>query len=114
MVGCIPVVIADEIEFPFENSLDWAALTIKVSELNATDVLSVLRSLPQPAIDAKRAAIDRVWRKVAWPAPSAKGDAFHEVRPIARGLLAWGCTVQGAAACGTGLTSAASCSRRSY
>ena len=23
MVGCIPVVIADEIEFPFENTLDW-------------------------------------------------------------------------------------------
>lgn len=23
MVGCIPVIIADEIEFPYENTMDW-------------------------------------------------------------------------------------------
>lgn len=31
MVGCIPVIIADEIELPYENYLDWSQIAIKAS-----------------------------------------------------------------------------------
>eukprot|EP00898_Chlorokybus_atmophyticus_P000450 jgi/Chlat1/1405/Chrsp12S02053 len=34
-VGCIPVIIADEIEFPYESSLDWSQLTVKIPEAKA-------------------------------------------------------------------------------
>ena len=29
MAGCVPVIIADEIELPYENFLDWSQLVIK-------------------------------------------------------------------------------------
>lgn len=29
MVGCIPVIIADEIEFPYENTVDWCAPSLQ-------------------------------------------------------------------------------------
>lgn len=44
MVGCIPVIIADEIELPYENYLDWSQLVIKVRNL-ARHAL-----LPLPAV----------------------------------------------------------------
>jgi hypothetical protein len=36
MSGCIPVIIADEIEFPFENTIDWTALTVKIAEVSVS------------------------------------------------------------------------------
>jgi hypothetical protein len=35
MAGCIPVIIADEIEFPFENFMDWRNLTVGLYKLNS-------------------------------------------------------------------------------
>lgn len=32
MAGCVPVIIADEIEFPFEDEIDWRQLTVKIPE----------------------------------------------------------------------------------
>ena len=75
----IPVVMADEIEFPYEGSLDWTKLSIKIAEADVHKTLQILRAIPDEVIEAKRAEIDRVWRMVAWQKPSRKGDAFHSV-----------------------------------
>lgn len=79
MVGCIPVVMADEIEFPYENSLDWKKLTVKIAEKDVNNTLSILRGIPQATIEEKRREIEKVWRMVAWQKPSKPGDAFHSV-----------------------------------
>ena len=44
MVGCIPVILADEIEFPFENSLHWPSLTVKIAEADSERVLEVKKN----------------------------------------------------------------------
>ena len=79
MVGCIPVVMADEIEFPYENSLDWTKLSVKIAEADVNKTLEILRGIPQEVIEEKREAIDKVWRMVAWQKPTKPGDAFHSV-----------------------------------
>ena len=79
MTGCIPVLIADEIELPYEDSIDWSTLTVKIAEKDADRTLEILRGIPADALDAKRASIDEHWRKVAWQTPSTPGDAFHSV-----------------------------------
>ena len=33
LLGCIPVIIADNIELPFENQLDYRSFSVKVSSL---------------------------------------------------------------------------------
>ena len=45
MVGCIPVILADEIELPFENSLSWSTLTVKIRESEASQVRQKLVSV---------------------------------------------------------------------
>jgi len=77
MSGCIPVIIADEIEFPYENAIDWRELTIKISEVNAERTYEILKSISNETIHKKREAVDRVWRMVAWQTPTIHGDAFH-------------------------------------
>ena len=79
MVGCIPVVMADEIEFPYENYLDWSKLSIKIAERDVNKTLEILRGIPQDVIEDKRSEIDKVWRMVAWQKPTKPGDAFHSV-----------------------------------
>jgi hypothetical protein len=51
MVGCVPVIIADEIELPYENALDWSKLSIKIPESDASRVLEILRAIPAEAVE---------------------------------------------------------------
>jgi len=79
MAGCIPVIIADEIEFPYENFMDWRNLSIKIPESRAEETMDILRAVPQEVIDRKKAAIDEVWKRVSWPEKGHADDAFHHV-----------------------------------
>ena len=79
MAGCIPVVLADEIEFPFENFLDWSRLVIKVPERDADDVLALLLRVPPAEVAARQAAIAAHWRMFTYPQPSRPGDAVHAI-----------------------------------
>lgn len=79
MAGCIPVILADEIEFPYENFMEWRNLTVKIPESRAEDTMDILRAIPQEVIDRKKAAIDEVWRRVSWPEKGHPDDAFHHV-----------------------------------
>mmetsp|Transcript_26210 Transcript_26210/g.49800 ORF Transcript_26210/g.49800 Transcript_26210/m.49800 type:complete len:577 (-) Transcript_26210:333-2063(-) len=79
MSGCIPVVLADEIEFPYESVLDWRALTVKIAEVDAEKTYAILKAIPEDAVKRKQEAIARVWRMVTWQTPTAPGDAFHAV-----------------------------------
>jgi hypothetical protein len=82
MVGCIPVIIADEIEFPYENSFDWRTVSIKIPESRHAETIDILRSIDADEIARKLVAIEKFWPSVAWkkPSDSIKGnDAFHSV-----------------------------------
>lgn len=47
MAGCIPVIIADQFELPFENFLDWRAFSIKLPEAQVSSAIHTLRSMSQ-------------------------------------------------------------------
>ena len=79
MVGCIPVIIADEIEFPYENSFDWRQVSIKIPEKRHLETIDILRSVPDDVVERKRKAMAKFWPSVAWKKPAADDDAFHLV-----------------------------------
>ena len=86
MVGCIPVIIADEIELPYENSLDWTKLSVKIAEVNAEKTIDILKRIPKSEIRNKQKAIEKVWKSVAWGNnpkkldPTDAMDAFTRTR----------------------------------
>mmetsp|Transcript_29775 Transcript_29775/g.76959 ORF Transcript_29775/g.76959 Transcript_29775/m.76959 type:complete len:464 (+) Transcript_29775:315-1706(+) len=74
--GCIPVIVADSWELPFQETLDWSKFSIKVLEKDADEVVELLRSLPQSAVEAKAAELGRVAQRFRWHAAWERDDAF--------------------------------------
>mmetsp|Transcript_34242 Transcript_34242/g.97074 ORF Transcript_34242/g.97074 Transcript_34242/m.97074 type:complete len:414 (+) Transcript_34242:3020-4261(+) len=77
MTRCIPVVIADDIEFPFENQIDYTKLAIKIPEKDVDDIVSFMRSMPEHQKAAMRAEGDKHWLKYTYQRPPVEGDAFY-------------------------------------
>ncbi|XRB09616.1 glucuronoxylan glucuronosyltransferase [Pycnococcus provasolii] len=55
--GCVPVIIADGAELPFERFLDWSEFSRKVHTINAADVADTLRTSGRAKLKTKQAAI---------------------------------------------------------
>ena len=90
MVRCIPVMIADDIEFPYENEIDYTTFAVKIKENDVDNIVEVLRGFSDEELERKRAVIDKVWMKFTYQKPSVEGDAFHAVmNELARKKLAF-------------------------
>ena len=48
----------DEIELPYENSLDWTKLSVKIAEVNAEKTIDILKRIPKSEIRNKQKAIE--------------------------------------------------------
>jgi hypothetical protein len=77
MMGCIPVIIADNIELPFEKFLDYRKFSVKVLEKDVPNLKKILTSIPPATIRSKQDEMLKVWKAFAWNRPSQAGDAFN-------------------------------------
>ena len=85
MVRCIPVMIADDIEFPYENEIDYSEISLKIRENDVDNIVEILRSFSEEERAKKLEAIDGVWMMFTYQKPPQPGDAFHTVmRELAR------------------------------
>jgi hypothetical protein len=82
MVGCIPVIIADEIELPYENSLDWTKLSVKIAEVDAEKTIDILKQIPKSEMKNKQKAIEKVWKSVAWGSNPKKLDPMDAMECV--------------------------------
>ncbi|KAG0558410.1 hypothetical protein KC19_10G026400 [Ceratodon purpureus] len=77
---CVPLIISDEIELPFEDVLDYSQFCIFV---NASDALrkgfvtNLLRTFPVEDWARMHARLREVSRHFEWQHPSEAGDAVH-------------------------------------
>lgn len=58
--GCIPAILADDYEFPFEHVLKYPDFTVKIAESDAERVEELLRSIPTGHILSKQQALYEV------------------------------------------------------
>ena len=56
MVRCIPVMIADDIECPYENEIDYSENSLKIRENDVDNIVEIL--LERKQYFAKRQAIE--------------------------------------------------------
>ena len=61
MVRCIPVMIADDIECPYENEIDYSENSLKIRENDVDNIVEILRSFSEEERTKKLEAIDGVW-----------------------------------------------------
>jgi hypothetical protein len=58
--GCVPVIIMDGIEMPFENVLEYSAFSMRIAEVDVPQLVSILRAVPKARIEQLQAGLARV------------------------------------------------------
>jgi hypothetical protein len=79
---CIPVIVADSIGLPFERTIDWSAISIKVSHQQVLEgsLINILKGCSNITLMKKQANIRRLKHKLVFNFPKAqKNDAFWNI-----------------------------------
>ncbi|XP_042484639.1 probable beta-1,4-xylosyltransferase IRX10 [Macadamia integrifolia] len=81
LFGCIPVIIADEIELPFEDAIPWEEIGIFIAEKDVQKLDTILTSIPEEVILRKHRLLANpsMKRAMIFSQPSQPGDAFHQI-----------------------------------
>ena len=77
MTRCIPVMIADDIEFPFENEVDYTEFALKIPEKDVDNIVALMRGMSDEELERRRDVMDRIWKKYTYQRPPQPGDAFY-------------------------------------
>lgn len=85
MTRCIPVIIADDIEFPYESEVDYSQFALKLPEKDVDGIVALLRGISEEELERRRRAMDEVWKLFTYQRPPQEGDAFYAtMRELAR------------------------------
>jgi hypothetical protein len=79
MLGCIPVIIADDIQLPFESRLDYANFSVKIMENEIDRLREILRGISRERIDFMQRNLQIVWKAFSYSTigdDDNQGDAF--------------------------------------
>ncbi|MCO5550050.1 hypothetical protein L7F22_003528 [Adiantum nelumboides] len=79
ILGCIPVIIADNIVLPFEDLIPWRKLAVFVKERDVGMLESILTSIPALQVKEKQGMLadPAIKRALLFPKVSMQGDAFQ-------------------------------------
>ena len=64
--GCIPVFLADKVELPFSQLIDYTAFSVKVLEKDAAKLAKILASIRDDQIVEKQAALEEWSSAFRW------------------------------------------------
>ncbi len=71
--GCIPVIIQDGVQLPYENVLDYESFSLRIPEDKLTRVPAVLRNVPPGVVKMMQANLAKVWYRFRWVGGGSDG-----------------------------------------
>ena len=77
-LGCIPVLVAEDVDLPFETALDYSEFAVKIPPERSGELTAILRAIPEAAKLVKRQRLEIVKAAFSWPEPgdTSEGSAF--------------------------------------
>ncbi|EXC35480.1 putative glycosyltransferase [Morus notabilis] len=75
--GCIPVILSNYYDLPFNDILDWRKFSIIVKESDVYQLKQILQNIPDEEFLALHRNLIKVQRHFQWNSPPTKYDAFH-------------------------------------
>ena len=79
MLGCVPVVVADDNVLPYSRTLDYSKFSVHVGEKYATKLRPILKKAEE-RIEDLRAGMKNVFAAFVYNTPTPKpGDAFYRL-----------------------------------
>lgn len=61
ILGCIPVLLSEEIELAFEDTLDYSKFMVRIKPKNVSKLKEILKSIPSSEIKAMQEEMERIW-----------------------------------------------------
>ena len=79
LVGCVPLVIGDHIELPFEWKLDYRSFAVRIGEADVPRLDKLTGVIPDSELELKRSELKAVWPRFVYNQPAQRGDAFDTI-----------------------------------
>ncbi|KAE8673000.1 putative beta-1,4-xylosyltransferase IRX10 [Hibiscus syriacus] len=81
VLGCIPVIIADDIVLPFADAIPWEEIGVFVAEEDVLKLDTILTSiLPEVILRKQRLLANPLMKRATlFSQPALPGEAFHQI-----------------------------------
>lgn len=77
--GCVPVILSDYYDLPFNDVLDWRKFALVLRERDVYHLKDILKSITMEQFTALHTGLVQVQKHFEWHSPPIKYDAFHMV-----------------------------------
>ncbi|THU50530.1 hypothetical protein C4D60_Mb06t21200 [Musa balbisiana] len=77
--GCIPVIMSNYYDLPFNDILDWQKFSVILKESDIYQLKSILKSIPHEKFVELHEHLVEVQKHFEWHSPPIPYDAFHMV-----------------------------------
>ena len=78
LLGCVPVVVADDNALPYARTLDYSKFSVHIAEKHATKLRTILKAA-EKQIDQLRQGMKDVWANFVYNSPPKPEDAFYNL-----------------------------------
>ena len=62
ILGCIPVLLSEEIELAFEDTIDYSKFMVRIRPGDVSKLKTILKSIDSSEIEAMQSEMERIWR----------------------------------------------------
>ena len=73
LVGCVPVIIQDDVEMAFEEVLPWHRFSLRLNFSDIPDIPEILARIPAAHVGRLRRGLGCVWPRMLWLGRHAPG-----------------------------------------
>ncbi|XXG80421.1 hypothetical protein AAC387_Pa09g1289 [Persea americana] len=77
--GCVPVILSNYYDLPFNDILDWRKFSLILKEDDVYQLKSILKAVSDDEFIALHKRLVEVQKHFVWHSPPTKFDAFHMV-----------------------------------
>ncbi|KAG4945444.1 hypothetical protein JHK87_041451 [Glycine soja] len=77
--GCVPVIMSNYYDLPFNDILDWSQFSVVLKETNIYLLKDILRSISEKHFISLNRNIVKIQKHFKWNTPPVRQDAFHMV-----------------------------------
>ncbi|KAG5574525.1 hypothetical protein H5410_054659 [Solanum commersonii] len=77
--GCVPVILSDYYDLPFNDIIDWCKFAVVLREKDVYDLKQILKNITQEEFATLHNNLVKVQKHFQWNSPPIRHDAFHMV-----------------------------------
>ena len=104
LLGCIPVVVQDDILTPWETVLNFSAFAVRIPRNQLPQLPQILRAIPPERVRAMQAALSRVWERFTFSSLAiAERERQCATDPTSADCLALSRGLEGSGGAATGI-----------